>query len=283
MAGESFKFMFGENAAPVLRFSLPEISLKAQGLAGKLSISGVQPKLSVKFDKKLGELVPAPEAGEYILKPSPSEFPRLAENEQCCMDIAQAMGIDVPSHCLLPLLDGNCVYVVKRFDRQGAGKIHQEDFSQLLDRDKYAGSVEQVGRKLKDISAVPGLDVQLLFERVVFNFLIGNGDAHLKNYSINYDHAQQIRLSPAYDLVSSKLAIPQEEDESALAINGKKNKLTRNDFDAAADYLKIPAGVRYEKFAKKSDVMKTVVRSSNLNQEEQSRFIAIIEARYARI
>ena len=155
--------MFGSSKVPVIRFSLPEISLKAQGLVGKLSISGVQPKLSVKFDKKSGELIPASEGGEYILKPQPQTFPHLPENEQCCMDIAQALGIHIPDHCLLPLTDGTLVYVVKRFDRQGLEKIHQEDFSQILGKDKYDGSVEQIGRSLKEISSVPGLDVQLFF------------------------------------------------------------------------------------------------------------------------
>ncbi len=275
--------MFGSNKKPIIRFSLPEISLKTQDLVGKLSISGVQPKLSVKFDKKSGELIPASEGGEYILKPQPQAFPHLPENEQCCMDIAQVLGIDIPEHCLLPLTDGTLVYVVKRFDRQGIKKIHQEDFSQILGKDKYDGSVEQIGRKLKEISSVPGLDVQLFFERVVLNFLLGNGDAHLKNYSINYDQNMKIRLSPAYDIVSSRLAIPDEGEESALTINGKKNRLTREDFDMVARYLQIPNKVCYEKFIKKDGQIKGLVNSSMLNSQEQKSFIAIVQERYQRM
>lgn len=276
--------MFGVRKEPVINFSLPEISLKAQGLVGKLSISGVQPKLSVKFYKKSCELVPAPGGdGEYILKPQPQAFPHLPENEQCCMDIAEAFGIDIPEHCLLPLTDGNFAYVVKRFDRQGAQKIHQEDFSQILGKDKYDGSVEQVGRKLKEISFVPGLDVQLFFERVVLNFLLGNGDAHLKNYSINHHQTARIRLSPAYDIVSSKLAIPDEKEESALVINGKKNRLSKEDFDAVAEYLRIPVKVRYEKFIERSSRIKDLIDSSKLNPQEQKKFIAIVKDRYRRM
>jgi len=276
------KSMFGATKEPVINFSLSEISLKAQDSVGKLSISGVQPKLSVKFDKKRCELIPIPMGGDYILKPQPQAFPHLPENEQCCMDIAEAFGIDVPEHCLLPLSDSSLVYIVKRFDREGHQKKHQEDFSQILGKDKYAGSVEQIGKKLKDISAVPGLDIQFLFERVVFNFLIGNGDAHLKNFSINYDQENQIRLSPAYDIVCSKLVIPREDD-SALMINGKKHKLSRKDFDAFADYLKIPTKVRYEKFIQQNEQMQRLVHSSKLPLEEQNKFIAIIEERYRRM
>lgn len=279
----SLRSMFANSKEPVIRFSMAEISLKAQDLVGKLSISGLQPKLSVKFDRKSGELVPAPEGGEYILKPQPQVFPHLPENEQCCMDIAHDLGIDVPEHCLLPLTDGSFAYVVKRFDRQGAQKIHQEDFSQILGKDKYDGSVEQVGRKLKEISYVPGLDVQLFFERVVLNFLLGNGDAHLKNYSINYREAARIRLSPAYDIVSSKLAIPQEKEESALAINGKKNKLSGKDLDVAAEYLGIPPKVRYEKFIGQAGRIKGLINSSKLNPQEQKKFNAIVKDRYRRM
>ena len=274
--------MFGSSKEPLINFSLPEISLKAQALVGKLSISGVQPKLSLKLDKKRGELVPASEGGEYILKPQPQTFIHLPENEQCCMDIAGALGIDTPAHCLLRLTDHSFAYIIKRFDLRKGQKIHQEDFSQLLGKDKYDGSVEQIGRKLKEVSSAPGLDSQLFFERVVLNFLLGNGDAHLKNYSINYDQALPIRLSPAYDIVSSKLVIPDEED-SALAINGKKNKLSREDFDSFADYLQIPPKVRYERFLGKDSLIQDSIRASYLNSQEQERFVSIVQERYQRI
>ncbi len=275
--------MFGGRKGPIVRLSLPEISLKAQDMVGKLSISGVQPKISVKFDKKSGELVPVSKEGEYILKPQPQTFPHLPENEQCCMDIAEVLGIDVPEHCLLPLSDGTLVYVVKRFDRQGTEKVHQEDFSQILGKDKYDSSVEQIGHKLKEISSVPGLDGQLFFERVVLNFLIGNADAHLKNYSVSYGQKMKIRLSPAYDIVSSRLAIPGELEESALTVNGKKNRLAREDFETLARYLKVPVGVRYDKFIKKQGQIKDLISSSDLTVQEQKDFISIVKERYRRM
>ncbi len=274
--------MFNLNQTPVINLSLQDISLKAQEMVGKMSISGVQPKLSVKLDHRQAELVVAPTGGEYILKPQIQQFPHIPENENCCMDIAEALGIDVPPHCLLSLKDGSWAYVIKRFDRRGEEKIHQEDFYQILEkRDKYLGSLEQVGKKLKEISAVPGLDIQLFFERVVFNFLMGNGDAHFKNYSISY-HQKGIRLSPAYDIVCSKLVIPNDED-SALTLNGKKNKITRNDFNIFAEALKIPVGIRYEKFIGKVGAIKKFIQNSELPDFFKKKFVTIVLTRYERL
>ena len=277
------KDMFNSSKWPVIDFTLGDLSQKAQKLTGKLSISGVQPKLSVKLDKKNNILIPAAEGGEYILKPQTSTFQNIPENEQCCMDIAEELNINVPLHCLIPLKDASLAYVVKRFDREKRVKIHQEDFAQVLEHtDKYTGSVEQIGRRLKEISSAPGYDVQLFFERVVLNFIIGNGDAHLKNYSISYLDKDNIRLTPAYDIVCSKLVIPDEED-SATTINGKKNKLQRVDFDKLAEYFRIPEKVRYEKFEKKFDVMRKIIETSKIDKEKQQEFLEVIKERMNRL
>ena len=277
------KEMFGINQAPAIRLSLQDVPLKAQDMAGRMSISGVQPKLSLKLDQHKTELVVAPTQGEYILKPQIQQFLHTPENENCCMDIAGALGINVPPHCLLPLNDGSLAYIVKRFDRVREEKIHQEDFYQILEKtDKYFGSLEQIGSKLKEVSAVPGLDAQFFFERVILNFLIGNGDGHFKNYSISYHKQDGIRLSPAYDIVCSKLVIPTEED-SALTVNGKKNNLTRNDFDAFAEYLKIPKKIRYEKFIGKTRQIEPFIKNSRLPGDFKTKFVEIVLSRYARL
>ena len=277
------KEMFNSSKCPVIDFNLGDMSQKAQKLTGKLSISGVQPKLSVKLDKKQNILIPVAESGEYILKPQTSTFPNIPENEQCCMDIAENLNIDIPLHCLIPLKDNSLAYVVKRFDREKSIKIHQEDFAQILEQtDKYKGSVEQIGRKLKEISSAPGYDVQLFFERVILNFIIGNGDAHLKNYSISYRDKDNIRLAPAYDIVCSKLVLLDEED-SAITINGKNNRLKIEDFNKLAEYLNIPLKVRYEKFENKFDSISKIIECSSIAKEKQQQFLEIIEERLARL
>ena len=275
--------MFNTSELPIIEFSLQDVSQKAQKTSGKLSISGVQPKLSMKLDKKSNSLISVAEGGEYILKPQTAAFPNIPENEQCCMDIASEFKIAVPPHCILPLKDGSLAYVVKRFDRELGVKIHQEEFYQILEsRDKYKGSVEQVGRKLKEISTAPGYDTQLFFERVIFNFIIGNGDAHLKNYSIAYKNKETIRLTPAYDIVCSKLVILNEED-SALSINGKNSKLERKDFDKLADYLNVPIKIRYEKFENSLSITEPIIKSSEMKKEIQKQFISIIKERLSRM
>jgi serine/threonine-protein kinase HipA len=275
--------MFHSNQLPAISLSLADIPLKAQDMAGRMSISGVQPKLSLKLDKRRNELVVAPTQGEYILKPQIQQFPHTPENENCCMDIAGALGIDVPPHCLLTLKDGSLAYVVKRFDRRGGQKIHQEDFYQILEkRNKYMGSLEQIGKKLGEISGVPGLDIQLFFERVVLNFLIGNGDGHFKNHSISYHKDKGVRLSPAYDIVCSKLVIPNEGD-SALTINGKNNNLTHNDFRIFAESFRIPEKVRYEKFEGQRERIKQFIQTSQLPADFKKRFVEIVLSRYERL
>lgn len=273
------KAMFNSSQLPTIDFGLADMLQQAQKLVGQLSISGVQPKLSVKLDKRQNRLIVVSEGGEYILKPQTPTFAHIPENEQCCMDIAQELDIEVPPHCLIPLKDKSLAYVVKRFDREKRAKIHQEDFAQILEaNDKYKGSVEQIGRKLKEISSAPGYDAQLLFERVVLNFILANGDAHLKNYSISY-RGGDIRLAPAYDIVCSRLVLPQEQEESALNINGKKSHLSRVDFDKLAEYLNVPMKVRYEKFTAKFKTMKKLVRDSRLGQGDQDKFLDIFQER----
>ena len=113
---------------PKIPLALKDIPIQAQEMAGKMSISGVQPKIPMALNRRRGELLAQASGGEYILKPAQDRFANIPENENCCMDIAEAFEMDVPPHCLLPLTDGSLAYVIKRFDRKGKKKIHQEDF-----------------------------------------------------------------------------------------------------------------------------------------------------------
>ena len=274
--------MFGTTERPTIDFGLSSIPLQAQKLAGKLSISGMQPKLIMKLNRKNNQLETMP-GGEYILKPQTDRFLNIPENEHCCMDITEVLGIDTPPHCLLPLKDNSMAYVVKRFDRHNSEKIHQEDFSQLLgEDDKYNGSVERIGKKIREISTAPGYDLQLFFGRVVLNFIVANADAHLKNYSMRYYNDER-RLSPAYDIVCSRLAIPNEEEESAITINGKKNNLNKDDFNALAIYLKTPLTVGYSDFEHRFHVIKTVIEASKIPEEDKLVFVKIVSERLNRL
>lgn len=282
----SWRKVFGIDREPFIDLTLSGVSLKAQEMVGKMSISGVQPKLSVKLADRGGDphLEVTGEGGQYILKPQVQAFANLPENEELCMTIADDVGIDAPAHCLVHLKDKSLAYVVKRFDREGRRKIHQEDFAQILGKqNKYDGSVEEIGRKLKEVSEVPGLDVQLFFERVVFNFLIGNGDAHVKNYSVIYNEEGLVRLAPAYDLVCSRIVIPEEADESALTIQGKKSRIKRKDMDILAEHLGIPQKVRFEKFAGQKELFRSRLAESLLPKDLVKDFDKLLIARFQRL
>lgn len=283
--------LFGIEQEPSILFNYSEMATEAQKLVGQMSISGVQMKLSAKLNKKENTLESTPKGGNYILKPSPQHFPHIAENENLCMNLASELEIVTPSHGLLPLADGALIYVVKRFDRiykkNNEIKLHVEDFAQLLEkRDKYFGSAEQIGNFLKRHSEIPFIDTQKLFIRTLFNFLIGNGDAHLKNFSMIRLPEKGYRLSEAYDIVSSRLALPKESEELALSINGKKNNLNLKDFEKLAYSLEIERKNfnRLTETASRLDrKIKNYVNSSFLPEELKRQFLSIFIERYKRL
>jgi len=282
----SWRKVFGIDREPFIDLTLAGVSLKAQEMVGKMSISGVQPKLSVRLADKDNEprLEVTGESGQYILKPQVQAFAHLPENEALCMTVAGDLGIDAPAHCLVHLKDKSLAYVVKRFDREGRRKIHQEDFAQILGKEnKYDGSVEEIGRKLKAVSEVPGLDVQLFFERIVFNFLIANGDAHMKNYSIIYDEDGRVRLAPVYDLVCSRIVLPNEADESALTIQGRKSKIRRKEIDLLADNLGIPERVRFARFVGQKENFRKRLNESLLPEDLAKGFDKLLIERFQRL
>jgi serine/threonine-protein kinase HipA len=277
--------LFGTPALPTVALRQSDVLAKAQELAGRLSISGVQPKLSMA--RQGSRLLPVVEGGQFILKPQTEQFPALPQNENLCMCLAALLEINIPPHGLFSLQDGAPAYVVRRFDRTPAGgKLRCEDFAQILGAtDKYTGSLEQVGRKLREVSSVPGLDVQLFFERVLLNFLVGNGDAHLKNFSMLETDDGELRLSPAYDIVCSKVILPRELD-CALTLNGKQNKIRRQDFVALGTGLKIPAKVisaLFERFHQGYSLMLEQVRHASLSAKLQESIRQIMTERHQRL
>ena len=276
--------LFDLNTMPSIDISLQDVPTKAQEMAGKLSISGVQIKLSVTLDKKKKQLIITAKNGEYILKPQTNAFIQMPENENLCMSIAGQLGIDVPPHALIRLKDSSYAYIVKRFDKKNGDKLLQEDFCQILEKptkEKYNSSIEHIARKLRGISEVPSLDIQYLYERVLFFFIIGNGDSHLKNFSINYSNRDDIRLSPAYDIVSSKLVIPKEED-FALTINGKKNRLSIDDFLVFANLFNIPEKITTNILNKKELII-ALIKDSQLDSKYRESLIKIVLERFSRL
>ena len=197
--------------------------------AVKMSIQGVQPKLSVKLRTKEERFEIVDRGGEYILKPQNNFYPELPENEDLTMRLAKWIGIEIPLHGLVYSIDGKFNYFIKRFDRYGKNKkLSLEDFAQLAGKSretKYDFSMEKIIPLLDQYCTFPLLEKIKLFRLTLFNYLIGNEDMHLKNYSIiNRDN--KIELSPAYDLLNTTIASKNVKEEIALPISGKKSNLT---------------------------------------------------------
>lgn len=217
-----------------LELSANEQRKEALDRIGKMSIQGIQKKLSAQLKIKEERFDIVDQHGQYILKPQSESFAELPENEAITMSLAATIGLEVPVHGLAYSKDNSMTYFVKRFDRVGRKqdkKLALEDFAQLSGADrytKYDSSMEKVIAVIENYCTFPRIEFFKLFKLTLFNFLIGNEDMHLKNFSL-ITRGQNITLSPAYDLLNSAIVINATE-EMALPLNGKKNNLRKNDF-----------------------------------------------------
>jgi len=197
----------------------------------------VQPKLSLHLEQEArkgsGKFTIVGLEGGYILKPPVSRYPEMPELEHLTMRMAACFGIATASCGLLRMRDGRHAFIARRMDRSGRHKLPMEDMCQLTDRltaDKYRGSLESVGRAVLRYSDLPVFDVLRLFDLALFCFLTGNADMHLKNFSLLRNPDRETRLAPAYDLLPTHLLLPEDQEEAALTLNGKKRKIVRQDF-----------------------------------------------------
>jgi len=213
-----------------LEYTAEEQRTEAYNRASKMSVPGVQPKLSAKLNLKKEKFDIVDKGGRYILKPQHQYFPEMPENEDLTMKLAEVTGLEVPLHGLIWSKDNTLTYFIKRFDRKGQNDgVAVEDFAQLagLSRDtKYDYSMERIVKLIDTYCTFPAVEKIKLFKLVIFNYLIGNEDMHLKNFSIiTVDN--KIMLSPCYDLVNSTIEYKNQEEEIALPLKGKKKNLTR--------------------------------------------------------
>jgi serine/threonine-protein kinase HipA len=213
-------------------FSAEEQVREAIARAAKMSIQGVQPKLSVRLNsnKEIFEIVDT--GGRYIFKPQTKNYREVPENEDVTMRLAERIGIEVPLHGLVYSKDDTMTYFIRRFDRVGRNKkLAVEDFAQLSGRDretKYDSSMEQIISLIDQFCTFPAIEKLKLFNLTLFNYLVGNEDMHLKNFSV-IRRDLKVELSPAYDLLNSTIILNSQE-ELALPLRGKKNKLKKDDF-----------------------------------------------------
>ncbi|MGE4496698.1 MAG: HipA domain-containing protein [Deferribacterales bacterium] len=215
-----------------LPYTKDELRIEAAARSEKMSIQGVQPKLSARLNVKGGVFELTDRGGQYILKPQSADYPELPENEDLTMRLAKSYGLDVPLHFMIYGKDGALTYVIKRFDRAGKNrKLSVEDFAQLsgATRDtKYRSSMEQVAKIIEKYCTFPQIEKEKLFKLTLFSFITGNEDMHLKNFSLIYEGGK-VQISPVYDLLSTTIAIPNPIEELALPIRAKKNRITKAD------------------------------------------------------
>lgn len=274
-----------------IALSADEQRKEAIARAGKMSIQGVQTKLSAQLKIKQGHFQLVDQYGHYILKPQSESYSELPENEAITMSLAATIGLEVPIHGLIYSKDQSMTYFIKRFDRFGhSKKLALEDFAQLSGVDrytKYESSMEKVTTVIANFCTFPKIEFVKLFKLTLFNFLIGNEDMHLKNFSL-ITRDQKVSLSPAYDLLNSTIALGEAKEEMALPLNGKKNNLTKKDFleyfavQRLALNQPVITGVIQE-IQQALPRWRELIRVSFLSQAMQDRYLRLLEERGKRL
>ena len=285
-----------------LSFNRSDVIVYRRTAAPRMSISGVQDKISLKLVR--GELQLTEQGGQYILKPIPSaDIPRFRSdvpaNEHLTMQIAtQVFGIATAVNACIRFADGELAYITKRFDRRPDGtKIAQEDFCQLSNRSeetagenyKYDASCEETGRILKQFCAAYAVEIEKLFARIVFNYVLSNGDAHLKNFSMLAGAFGDYILTPAYDLICTSLHFPSDARTALELFDTYVSDSFRADaFYRRTDFLKLGEffGMKPDRiplyldvFAASSDRVHDLIDRSLLSAEAKSDYKARFDDR----
>ena len=254
------------------------------------TIPGVQKKLSLHLsdNQGKGQLTIRDYPFGFIMKLPTQEYPLLPEYEHLTMTLAEIAEIQTVPHALYRLEDGTLAYLTKRIDRIKDNKIPMEDFAQLggrLTEDKYRSSYEQLGKIVRQYSTRL-LDTVNLWYLLVFSFVTGNSDMHLKNFSLYAPDGETYVLTPAYDLLPTNLIIPEDPEETALPISGKKNKIKRKDFLNLADLYKIQPKTALgliDQLSSLETTFNNAIEESFLPQENQDSLKALIHERLNRL
>ena len=283
---------FGTKDVPLLEYKHEDLDqLAEQVIRAQTSLTGVQPKLSLNLNRHDGcdRLTIVGLWGDYIFKPQTESYPQLPENEDLTMHLAEVAKIHVVPHSLIRLADGKLGYLTRRIDRTSNGeKIDMEDMCQLTQHPteyKYKGSHEQIAKTILQYSNTPRLDLTNYMQLLLFCFVTGNNDMHLKNFSL-YRPAEGYQLTPAYDLLNVAIANPQDKEELALTLSGKKTKLRMNDFMKAAKTMGLEENVVQRLIAglhKALPKWQQLIQESFLSVEQKQAYEELIVSRLDRL
>ena len=289
------KKIFGSPTAPVLPYTRKDINDLAQVIvANSTTVTGVQSKLSIDLqqDNTGGpqRLTTVGLMGRYILKPQTERFERLPEIEDLSMHLAEIAKIPTVPHALIRFVDGELNYITRRIDRTDDGqKLPMEDMCQLsgkLTEQKYQGSYELIAKIIEQYSSLPQLDKINYWQQVVFSWIIGNADMHLKNFSLYSPKGGKYILTPTYDQVSTKVVMPEDREEMALTLNGFQKKLLVYDFREAmllTGIDEIVANRILSNFAQFKDKWMECIEASFISDDQKEQFKALIEERLERL
>jgi len=287
--------LFGTIMPPELPYDENQINnLALEIIQSKTAVTGVQPKLSLSLTDGKNKKEPKRFTivglwGNFILKPQTDNYPQMPEVEDLTMHLASIAKINVVPHSLIRMKSGQLAYITKRIDRTANQKLHMEDMCQLTERQtehKYNASYEQIAKALLKYSTSPGLDTVNFAEILLFSFLTGNADMHLKNFSLLYDSQNGPVLSPAYDMLSTVLVNPKDDEDMALSLNGKKKRLKRRDFESAFDTMKLNTrqqDIIFGKMAKARNKWIEFIQKSFLSADFKEKYTELINKRFDRL
>lgn len=289
------KRFFGQAAAPELPYTRKDINQLAQVVVeSRTTVTGVQAKLSMDLEHdasgRAQRLTIVGVMGRYILKPQTEQFERLPEMEDLTMHLAEIARIPTVPHTLIRFKDGELNYITRRIDRTDDGrKLPMEDMCQLaghLTEQKYQGSYELIGKLIDRYSSVARLDLVYFWEQVVFSWIVGNADMHLKNFSLISEKVGKYVLSPTYDQVSTAIVMPEDTDELALPLNGFQKKLLSMDFVEAMENTGLSKQMArriLNRFATLQKAWSDCIDNSFISDEQKKQFKALIGERIERI
>lgn len=284
---------FGTEKVPVLDYTCKDLEqLALQIIKDQTSLTGVQPKLSLHLNEHEGSqrLTIVGLWGNFICKPQTMQFKYMPETEDLTMHLAEVAKIDVVPHTLMRMADGTLCYLTKRIDRDAKGeKMAMEDMCQLTERQteyKYKSSYERIAKAIAQYSSMPKMDVINFFETVLFSWITGNNDMHLKNFSLYEPQDGTIRLTPAYDLLNAAILNPKDDEELAMTLNGRKKRLKRADFVSAGVTMGIDpktADRLIGKYVRLYPRMSEFIGQSFLDEELKNRYNEMLRERICRL
>lgn len=289
------KKFFGKAEVPILPYSRSDINdLAREAVLSRTAVTGVQSKLSMDVNKggkdEPDRLTIVGLWGRYILKPKSEDFPWLPEVEDLTMHLASIAKIKVVPHTLFRFSDGELTYLTKRIDRDNRGtKLLMEDMCQISERltaDKYKSSYENIAKMIRKFSSAPMLDLVNFWEVVMFSWITGNSDMHLKNFSLISKEAGNYVLSQAYDLINVHLVFPEDTEELALTLDGRKKRIGRNNFVQAMESSGLESKVVeniIKKFMNAAPKWYAFIDTSFLSQELKEKYKAEIASNLAKL